>query len=52
MLVLELWHRNFMESRTQWSAERRPPDIFSRESRQVTRSAAAAVSSRPQVAPN
>ena len=36
MLVLELWHRNFMESRTQWSAERRPPDIFARETRQAS----------------
>jgi asparagine synthase (glutamine-hydrolysing) len=33
MLVLELWHRNFMESRTQWSAEHRPPDIFAHETR-------------------
>ena len=28
MLVLELRHRNFVESRNQWSAEHRAPDIF------------------------
>lgn len=37
MLVLELWHRNFMESREQWNQERRPPDIFSEETAQLAR---------------
>jgi len=31
MLVLELWHRNFMESRSNWNADRRVPDVLSRE---------------------
>jgi asparagine synthase (glutamine-hydrolysing) len=31
MLVLELWHRNFMESQSNWSADRRVPDVISRE---------------------
>jgi len=52
MLVLELWHRNFMESRNQWSAEHRPPDIFAHETRQVCQPEAAAVSAHPQVTPN
>ena len=31
MLVLELWHRNFMESQEQWSTPRRQPDIRNSE---------------------
>jgi asparagine synthase (glutamine-hydrolysing) len=31
MLVLELWHRNFIESQSNWSADRRVPDVISRE---------------------
>ena len=31
MLVLELWHRNFMESRSNWSAERKAPNVLSHE---------------------
>ncbi len=38
MLVLELWHRNFMESRNQWNAEHRPPDIFVHETGQASQS--------------
>jgi asparagine synthase (glutamine-hydrolysing) len=52
MLVLELWHRNFMESRNQWNAEHRPPDIFGRETGQASRSEAAMKSVPPDVAPN
>jgi asparagine synthase (glutamine-hydrolysing) len=31
MLVLELWHRNFMESRAGWAAQRRAPEVFANE---------------------
>ena len=31
MLVLELWHRNFMEARSNWRVASRAPDIFARE---------------------
>jgi len=37
MLVLELWHRNFMESRSLWNQERRSPDIFANETTQLAR---------------
>jgi asparagine synthase (glutamine-hydrolysing) len=33
MLVLELWHRNFMESQSDWSAERKAPNVLSHETR-------------------
>jgi asparagine synthase (glutamine-hydrolysing) len=33
MLVLELWHRNFMESRSGWTSPRRAPEIRSHEAR-------------------
>ncbi len=52
ILVLELWHRNFMESRGQWSTEHRPPDIYARESRQASQPASAVMSAHPEVAPN
>jgi asparagine synthase (glutamine-hydrolysing) len=41
MLVLELWHRNFIESPVQWGAEPTPPDIFTQGMGQ---------SSKPEVA--
>lgn len=31
MLVLELWHRNFMEARSSWGIASRSPNIFSAE---------------------
>jgi asparagine synthase (glutamine-hydrolysing) len=31
MLVLELWQRNFMESRSNWTADRRAPEVASTE---------------------
>ncbi len=31
MLVLELWQRNFMESRPNWTTERRAPDVVFQE---------------------
>ncbi|MGA2647110.1 MAG: asparagine synthase (glutamine-hydrolyzing) [Candidatus Sulfotelmatobacter sp.] len=37
MLVLELWHRNFIESATQRRSTQRPPDIFAVETREVSR---------------
>jgi asparagine synthase (glutamine-hydrolysing) len=33
MLVLEMWHRNFMESRSDWGIARTPPSLESREFR-------------------
>jgi asparagine synthase (glutamine-hydrolysing) len=35
MLVLELWHRNFLEAKDRWSAERRVPEITGREMAQT-----------------
>ena len=35
MLVLELWHRNFIESPNEWSSKHRPPEIFARESKET-----------------
>ncbi len=35
MLVLELWHRNFMESRSNWSAERKAPNVMCHETKPV-----------------
>ena len=35
MLVLELWHRNFMESQSNWSAERKAPIVLSHETRRL-----------------
>ena len=31
MLVLELWQRNFMESRSNWNADHKAPDVLSEE---------------------
>jgi asparagine synthase (glutamine-hydrolysing) len=31
MLVLELWHRNFMEARSEWANERKAPEILASE---------------------
>jgi len=36
MLVLELWQRNFLESRAQWSAQHTAPNIFAHEPRPVS----------------
>jgi asparagine synthase (glutamine-hydrolysing) len=41
MLVLELWHRNFMEARSNWTAGRCAPDIRNREVRVPLRPAEA-----------
>jgi asparagine synthase (glutamine-hydrolysing) len=38
MLVLELWHRNFMESRSHWTASRQAPEIRNQEVRLPVRS--------------
>jgi asparagine synthase (glutamine-hydrolysing) len=35
MLVLELWHRNFMESRSNWGAARSIPSLQTREFRKI-----------------
>ncbi len=39
MLVLELWHRNFMEARSSWGVARRAPEIFSSETVPLVRPA-------------
>jgi asparagine synthase (glutamine-hydrolysing) len=52
MLVLELWHRNFMESKTQWNQEHRAPDIFVHETRQVSQSKGSLTSAHRGMAPN
>jgi asparagine synthase (glutamine-hydrolysing) len=49
MLVLELWHRSFMESRAQWNSDHRPPDIFARETTQLPQPEAAALSAQRDV---
>ncbi|HYM75140.1 MAG TPA: asparagine synthase (glutamine-hydrolyzing) [Candidatus Dormibacteraeota bacterium] len=41
MLVLELWHRNFMEARSNWTAPRQAPDIRNSEVRTPLRPAKA-----------
>ena len=40
MLVLELWHRNFLEARSSWGVPRRAPEIRSSEVRRPVRAAA------------
>jgi asparagine synthase (glutamine-hydrolysing) len=52
MLVLELWHRNFVEFREQWSADLRAPDISAHQPGQVSPPAAAVLSARPEAAAN
>jgi hypothetical protein len=53
MLVLELWHRNFIESQPQWNTERRPPDIFAHETAQEpVQTEAAVVSAHPESTSN
>ncbi|MGA6982299.1 MAG: asparagine synthase (glutamine-hydrolyzing) [Candidatus Sulfotelmatobacter sp.] len=37
MLVLELWHRNFMEARSNWPRARRAPDVFASEISSISR---------------
>jgi len=43
MVVLELWHRNFMEDRSGWSGARRVPNIFASEVAAVSRPTSYAV---------
>ncbi|MGA8509759.1 MAG: asparagine synthase (glutamine-hydrolyzing) [Candidatus Sulfotelmatobacter sp.] len=52
MLVLELWHRNFMESREQRSEEPRMPDVSTHQTGQAPQTAVAEVSARPETAAN
>jgi asparagine synthase (glutamine-hydrolysing) len=49
MLVLELWHRNFMESRSNWTAERKAPNVMSHE---ATLPPPAATTAQPGAATN
>jgi len=51
MLVLELWQRNFLESRAQWSAQHRAPDIFAQDTRPLS-CPAAVTSADPETAAN
>jgi asparagine synthase (glutamine-hydrolysing) len=46
MLVLELWHRNFIESQPRWQLEHRPPDIFVQEAKQSPLSDTAVMSTQ------
>ena len=46
MLVLELWHRNFIESQPQWHSEHRPPDIFAQEAKPAPLSDAGVMSTQ------
>lgn len=39
MLVLELWHRNFMEARSNWGVAQRVPEIFASETVPLARPA-------------
>ncbi|MGA8202603.1 MAG: asparagine synthase C-terminal domain-containing protein, partial [Candidatus Sulfotelmatobacter sp.] len=52
MLVLELWHRNFIESPDQWGAQHTPPNIFAGETKQSLRTEAAVVSAEQEAASN
>lgn len=36
LLVLELWHRNFLESKSHWGEEQRPPEIRASEIKSET----------------
>ncbi|MGA7402231.1 MAG: hypothetical protein WBW38_19595, partial [Candidatus Sulfotelmatobacter sp.] len=46
MLVLELWHRNFMEARSDWATARRAPEVFASEITSLPH-AAASIPERP-----
>lgn len=37
MLILELWHRNFMEARSDWGVARRASDVFVIEASRLPR---------------
>lgn len=50
MLVLELWHRNFMEARSEWAREHRAPEVVANEVSSVP--GAAAAPERPGSAAN
>ncbi len=52
MLVLELWHRNFIESPDQWGAQHTPPNIFAVETKQSSQTEAAAMSAEREAATN
>lgn len=51
LLILELWHRNFMEARHNWTAERRAPDVLASEFSPLPRPAEVA-SAQPGISPN
>ena len=51
LLVLELWHRNFMEARYNWTAERRAPDVLATEFSPLPRPAEVAAA-QPGIRPN
>lgn len=48
MLVLELWHRNFLENRDRWGRECAVPEISGRETRQLQHAAPGAPWGRPE----
>ena len=47
MLVLELWHRNFIEARSNWGVAGAAPDIFAGEVGPLARPAEAAAQAQP-----
>ena len=46
MLVLELWHRNFMEARSDWATARRAPEVLASEITSLPRMASS-MTARP-----
>ncbi|MGB7601042.1 MAG: hypothetical protein WBM24_12105, partial [Candidatus Sulfotelmatobacter sp.] len=52
MLVLELWHRNFIESPNQWGAKHAPPNIFEGEIKHSSHTEAPVMSTEPEAASN
>ncbi|MFY9791156.1 MAG: asparagine synthase C-terminal domain-containing protein, partial [Candidatus Sulfotelmatobacter sp.] len=52
MLVLELWHRNFIESPDKWSVKHTPPNIFAAETKQSSQTEAAVMSAEREAASN
>ncbi|MGB8986702.1 MAG: asparagine synthase C-terminal domain-containing protein, partial [Candidatus Sulfotelmatobacter sp.] len=50
MLVLELWHRNFIESPNQWGAKHAPPNIFGDATKRSSQTDAAVMSEEREAA--
>jgi asparagine synthase (glutamine-hydrolysing) len=52
MLVLELWHRNFIESPNQWGDKHAPPNIFGDATKRSSQTEAAVMSAEREAATN